>query len=55
MELKPGLAKGAGHSSRIFSVKFHPDDPNVIVSGGWVSCPLFGGEHMIVIRTRRGV
>ena len=38
VELKPGLAKGAGHSSRIFSVKFHPDDPNVIVSGGWVSC-----------------
>lgn len=36
MELKPGIARGSGHSSRIFSVKFHPDDPNIIVSGGWV-------------------
>ncbi|CAN0342735.1 unnamed protein product, partial [Laminaria digitata] len=38
VELKPGLAKGAGHSSRIFSVKFHPDDPNMLVSGGWDNC-----------------
>ncbi|CAN0208705.1 unnamed protein product, partial [Hapterophycus canaliculatus] len=35
VELKPGIARGSGHSSRIFSVKFHPDDPNIIVSGGW--------------------
>lgn len=29
-------AKGdAGHSNRIFSIKWHPDDPNIIVSGGW--------------------
>lgn len=37
VELKPGMARGAGHSSRVFSVKFHPDDSNTIVSGGWVS------------------
>lgn len=24
-----------GHANRIFSIKFNPDDPNVIVSGGW--------------------
>lgn len=23
------------HSNRIFSVKFHPNDPNVLLSGGW--------------------
>ncbi|CAN0317356.1 unnamed protein product, partial [Scytosiphon promiscuus] len=38
VELKPGIARGSGHSSRIFSVKFHPDDPNIIVSGGWDKC-----------------
>jgi COMPASS component SWD3 len=25
----------AGHSNRVFSVKFSPADENVIVSGGW--------------------
>ncbi|KAJ3129416.1 hypothetical protein HK098_001517 [Nowakowskiella sp. JEL0407] len=25
----------AGHSNRIFSVKFHPKDPNFLISGGW--------------------
>ncbi|KAJ3107189.1 hypothetical protein HDU97_004609 [Phlyctochytrium planicorne] len=25
----------AGHSSKVFSVKFHPNDPNILVSGGW--------------------
>lgn len=25
----------AGHSNRIFSMKFHPEDENIIVSGGW--------------------
>lgn len=25
----------AGHSNRIFSMKFHPTDENVIISGGW--------------------
>lgn len=24
-----------GHSNRVFSVKFHPDDPNIVLSGGW--------------------
>lgn len=25
----------AAHSNRIFSVKYHPKDPNVLISGGW--------------------
>ncbi|KAJ3059092.1 hypothetical protein HK102_010163, partial [Quaeritorhiza haematococci] len=25
----------AGHSNRIFSVKFHPKDPNILITGGW--------------------
>jgi len=24
-----------GHSNRIFSVKYHPEDPNLLISGGW--------------------
>ena len=24
-----------GHSNRVFSVKFHPDDQNTLISGGW--------------------
>lgn len=24
-----------GHNNRLFSVKFKPDDPNIIASGGW--------------------
>lgn len=24
-----------GHTNRLFSAKFNPDDPNVVVSGGW--------------------
>lgn len=24
-----------GHSNRIFSIKFHPFDSNILVSGGW--------------------
>lgn len=24
-----------GHSNRVFSLKFHPNDPNCIVTGGW--------------------
>ena len=24
-----------GHNNRIFSVKYKPDDPNIIVSGSW--------------------
>lgn len=26
---------GSGHSNRIFSVKYHPTDPNIIISGSW--------------------
>ncbi|TPX68243.1 hypothetical protein SpCBS45565_g03291 [Spizellomyces sp. 'palustris'] len=28
-------AETAGHSNRIFSVKFHPTDPHCLISGGW--------------------
>lgn len=35
MEMKEGSKFLPGHSNRVFSVKFHPDDPNVLVSGGW--------------------
>ena len=39
LELKSGLGYGptvtAGHSNRIFSVKFHPEDENLLLSGGW--------------------
>lgn len=27
--------RSTGHSNRIYSVKWKPDDPNVILSGGW--------------------
>jgi len=30
-----GPNSSAGHSNRIFSCKYHPGDPNIIVSGGW--------------------
>eukprot|EP00913_Durusdinium_trenchii_P031706 g29692.t1 len=29
------LRETAGHSNRIFSLKYHPEDPNIILSGGW--------------------
>lgn len=34
-EFPPGMWSQIGHSNRIFCVKFHPDEPNVLVSGGW--------------------
>lgn len=24
-----------GHTNRVFCTKFFPDDPNILVSGGW--------------------
>ena len=29
------LGENPGHSNRIFSVKFSPYNPNLLVSGGW--------------------
>lgn len=29
------LKEAAGHSNRIFSLKFHPAEPSIILSGGW--------------------
>ena len=27
--------KDPGHNNRIFSIKFIPDDPNLLLTGGW--------------------
>eukprot|EP00752_Nemacystus_decipiens_P010899 g9687.t1 len=55
VELKPGMARGSGHSSRVFSVKFHPDDPNMIVSGGWDKCVhVWDVEKAVVVQTLFG-
>lgn len=56
--LDRGTWQNPGHSNRIFSLKFVPDDPNLLISGGWDNtiliwdlregqsiCSLFG--HMI--------
>lgn len=34
-ELLPGMWNCIGHSNRIFSIKYSPDDPNILLSGGW--------------------
>ena len=38
-QLIHAMAEGAhhqpGHANRVFSVKFHPDDTNLLISGGW--------------------
>eukprot|EP00903_Cladosiphon_okamuranus_P016623 g15331.t1 len=55
VELKPGMARGSGHSSRVFSVKFHPDDSNMVVSGGWDKCVhVWDVEQASVVRTLFG-
>lgn len=28
-------AVGKAHASRVFTIRWHPDDPNVLLSGGW--------------------
>ena len=35
VELSGGMWQYPGHANRIFSIKFNPDDPNVILSAGW--------------------
>ena len=30
-----GSATTQGHANRIFAIKFNPEDPNILVSGGW--------------------
>ena len=35
MILKDGGKNLPGHSNRIFALKFHPSEPNIIISGGW--------------------
>jgi WD40 repeat protein len=34
-DLDPYKSGHAGHSNRVFSVKFNKDDPNILISGGW--------------------
>jgi len=35
VELAGGFWQYPGHSNRIFSIKFNPQDPNIILSAGW--------------------
>lgn len=35
VELAAGFMQNPGHSNRIFSLKYHPDDVNVLISGAW--------------------
>ncbi len=35
VEMKVGGKNLPGHSNRIFALKFHNQDPNVLISGGW--------------------
>ena len=30
-----GLGEPEGHTNRVFSIKCHPSDPNIVFSGGW--------------------
>jgi len=35
-EMRSGFGKVTpGHSNRVFSLKFNPTDPNILISGGW--------------------
>jgi len=33
--LLPGDNPNVGHSQRVFALKYHPDDNNMFISGGW--------------------
>lgn len=35
LEFGSAGSEGHGHSNRVFCVAFHPDDSNVLFSGGW--------------------
>lgn len=35
VELTGGMWQYPGHANRIFSIKFNPEDPNIILSAGW--------------------
>ncbi|MCQ2817872.1 MAG: hypothetical protein MJ252_11460 [archaeon] len=34
-EMKPAKFEQPGHTSRIFAIKFNPDNSNMVISGGW--------------------
>jgi len=38
---RPGGYETIGHSNRIFGVKYHPNDPTRLVSGGWDNTVIF--------------
>jgi WD40 repeat protein len=38
---RPGGYETVGHSNRIFGVKYHPNDPTRLVSGGWDNTVIF--------------
>lgn len=40
-ELSGGFWQFPGHSNRIFALKFHPEDSNIILSAGWDSVIYF--------------
>lgn len=44
-DLKGELRHKSGHSNRIFSVRFKPDNPSILVSGGW-------DQNVLLLRSR---
>jgi len=50
VNLLPADWNQPGHSNRIFSVKFLPDDPNTLISAGWDS-----NVHIWDIREKKSV